>query len=164
MIEELKWVSEQKNACIYEWTQNLRLEAKRLFLQDGTHTSMMFSFNEENGLISINPVPPGIDHQQLNEAIINTVNEHHLYGVIFIGEAWVYFAKENDHTAFQLLDGEMNVSDLNAGDKKEALMIRMENSDGDCQLFLDEIIRGENSVGLGQGRIITSETRKWFKD
>ncbi len=44
-----------------------------------------------------------------------------------MGETWMYIAKEKDHTVFQLLDGEMRVSDLNDEDKKEALMIKMEN-------------------------------------
>ncbi|HEV8052376.1 MAG TPA: hypothetical protein VGP47_07770, partial [Parachlamydiaceae bacterium] len=124
MLEQLKWSSTEKYASIIDWTHELHVEARRLFAQDGTHGSMMFSFSAEDGLISVNLIPPNVDEDQLNAAIINTINEHNLYAMVYIGEAWVYFIKENDHTAFQLLDGEMKVSDLNDGDKKEALLIR----------------------------------------
>src|SRR5437868_7098672 len=124
MIDKPKWIPKAESECIRNWTENLYKEAKRLLIQDGTHARLLFLFNKESGLISINPVPPNIDHEELNVAVANAVNEHGLYGVVFIGETWAYFMKENDHTAFQLLDGEMKVSDLNAEDKKEALMVR----------------------------------------
>ena len=95
-------------------------------------------------------------------AVENTVNEHDLYGVVFIGETWAYFMTEKDHTAFQLLDGEMKVSDLNSEDKREALMVRMENGDGDCVVYLDEIIRGKNGVTLKDGLVIESSKKRWF--
>lgn len=131
-------------------------------IRDGTHASLLFLFKKESGLISVNPVPPNIDHEQLNAAIVNTINEHDLYGVVFIGETWTYFMKEKDHTTFQLLDGEMKVSDLNTEDKKEALMVRMENGDGDCLIYLDEIIRDKNGVTLKESLVTKSSQNKWF--
>ena len=128
MNDQPKWLANEESACIKKWADNLHTEAKRLFNQDGTHGNILFLFNKENGLVSVNPVPPNVDHDQLNDSIMNAVIEHNLYGVIFIGETWAYFIKENDHTAFQLLDGEMKVSELNDEDKKEALIVRMENS------------------------------------
>lgn len=162
MSDQPKWISHEGSACIREWTDHLHTEAKRLFNQDGTHANLLFCFSKENGLISVNSVPPNTDHAQLDEAIMNAVNEHNLYGVIFIGESWMYFIKEKDHTAFQLLDGEMNVSDLNDEDKKEALIIRMENRDGDCLIYLDEILRDENGHALKEGKIIRRAEKKWF--
>ena len=162
MFDQAKWTPDAASACMRKWTENLHQEAKRQFKQDRTHANLLFCFNKENGLVSVNPIPPGIDHNQLNDAIVNAVNEHHLYGVIFIGETWMYFIKEKDHTSFQLLDGEMNVSDLNAEDKKESLMIRMENSEGDCLVYLDEIIRDENEVTLKEGKMITTAQQNWF--
>jgi len=123
---------------------------------------MLFLFNEESGLISINPIPPKIEHSPLNTSIINAVKEHDLYSVIFIGEVWAYFIKEKDHTAFQLLDGEMKVSDLNDEDKKEILMVRMETSDGDCFIYLNEILRDKSGVTLGEDKTISGEQRHWF--
>jgi hypothetical protein len=162
MSLEAKWIASEKSECILKWTDDLHKEAKRLFIQDGTHGNMLFCFNEDEGLVSVNPVPAKFDHDQLTASIIGAVNEHNLYGIVFIGEAWAYFAKENDHTAFQLLDGEMNVSDLNDSDKKEILFIRMESRDGECLIFFNEIIRNENSVTLGKGSTIREQQCTWF--
>lgn len=162
MIDQLKWEPNAESACIHKWTENLHTEAKRLFAQDGTHANLLFLFNKESGLISVNPIPPNIDHDQLNDAIANTVNEYDLYGVIFIGEMWVYFIKENDHTAYQLLDGEMKVSDLNGEDKKEALMVKMESRDGGCLVYWDEIIRDEQGVTLKEVKLTECAQKKWM--
>jgi hypothetical protein len=162
MIDKPKWILNAESECIRNWTENLHTEAKRLLTQDGTHASLLFLFNKESGLISVSPVPPNIDHDQLNVVVENAVNEHDLYGVVFIGETWAYFMKEKDHTAFQLLDGEMKVSDLNSEDKREALMVRMENGDGDCLIYLDEIIRDKNGVTLKNGLVTGSFQKKWF--
>lgn len=162
MNTQPQWISNEESVSLHKWTDYLHTEAKRLFNQDGTHGSMMFSFNKEKGLISINLVPPGTDHEQLNDAIRNAVNEYNLYGVVFIGEVWTYFIKENDHTAFQLLDGEMKVSDLNDEDKKEALFVRMENRDGDCLVYLEEIIREKDRASLKENKTVRSDKKKWF--
>lgn len=164
MSSQPKWIANSKSSCMLEWTDYLHTEAKRLFNQDGTHGNMMFSFSKEEGLISVNLIPPNTDNDQLNEAISNAVSEHGLYSVIVIGETWMYPIKEKDHTAFQLLDGEMRVSDLNDKDKKEALMIRMENRDGDCLVYLDEIIRDKSGHSLNKNKKIKSASRKWFID
>lgn len=162
MLDNSEWIPNAKSECIRKWAENLHKEAKRLMIQDGTHANLLFLFNKENGLISINPVPPNIEHEHLNATVENAVKEHQLYGVIFIGESWAYFIKEKDHTAFQLLDGEMKVSDLNSEDKKEALIVRMENDDGDCLMYLDEIIRDKKGVTLKESLITESSQRKWF--
>ena len=162
MIDKPEWIPNEESECMRNWTENLHKEAKRLLIQDGTHASLLFLFTKEMGLISVNPVPPNINLDELNIAVANAVNEHELYGVVFICETWAYYMKEKDHTAFQLLDGEMKVSDLNAEDKKEALMVRMETSDGDCLIYLEEIIRDKNGVTLKEGLATESSQKKWF--
>lgn len=157
-----KWIPQKESASLRNWTNHLHAEAKRLFNQDGTHACLLFLFNKETGIIAVNPVPPNIDNSILHPAIANAVVENNLYGVILISETWAYFAKENDHTFFQLIDGEMNVSDLSDEDKKEALMVRMENADGECLMFLDEIVKAKNSVTLKEGTVTNSSNTKWF--
>lgn len=163
MSEQPKWTTGEESACIGKWTDYLHTEAKRQFSQDGTHGNMLFLFTKEDGLVSVDLVPPNIDQDQLNAAISDAVNQHNLYGVIFIGEIWMYVIKEKDHTAFQLLDGEMKVSDLRDGDKREALMVRMESRDGDSLIYLDEIIRNDNGIILKEGRVNKSAQMNWFK-
>jgi hypothetical protein len=164
MSDQPNWIVNQEIASMQTWIDYLHTEAKRLFAQDGTHANLLFCFDKENGLVSINPIPPNIDHEQLDIAFRNAVKEHNLYGIVFIGESWLYFVKEKkDHTAFQILDGEMKVSDLNDKDKKEALMIRMENRDGDSLTYLNEIKRDENGVTLKESKAIRGSQKKWFE-
>ena len=162
MDEMPEWTTHKKSACIQKWTDNLHNEAKRLIKQDGTHGNMVFCFDEKNGLIAINAVPPKTNHDQVNISIINAVKEHNLYGIIFIGETWAYFIKEKDHTAFQILTGEMNVVDLREEDKKAMLMVRMEKRDGDCLIYVDEIIRDEKGITLKERQSTSDNRRSWF--
>jgi hypothetical protein len=163
MSDQPIWITNEESACMRKWTDYLHGEAKRLFIRDGTHVNLLFCFNKEHGLVSVNPVPQDIDQDQLDTVITHAVIEHNLYGVVFIGETWMYFIKENDHTAFQLLDGEMKVSDLNDEDKGEALIVRMENRDEDCLIYLDEIKRDENSLTLKECKTVRGVQKKWFQ-
>jgi len=156
------WNPAAKSASIRKWADHLHKEAKRVLLQDRTHAHILFAF-QDAGPVSITPVPPKTSQDQTHNAIIIAIRENNLYGVIDVGEAWTYFPKgKKDHTAFQLLDGEMRVSDLRDGDKTEALYLRMETRDGDCVVYLNQILRNGDKVGLGEHRTISDEDLKWF--
>lgn len=163
MNDQPAWIASAKSSSIRKWAQLLHKEAKRVFLQDKTHGQMLFLFTEKDGLTSINPIPPKSEQEQINASVANAVKQHKLYGVIMVGEAWAYFPKENDHTAFQLMDGEMRVRDLRPEDKTEALIVRMENGDKECIIYLDEIVRNGDAVSLGESKTITGEARSWFR-
>ena len=133
------WIPSAKSASIRKWADYLHKEAKRVFLKDLGHAHILFLFKDE-GPVSITPVPPKTDHAQITQAVRQAVRESGLYGAIHVGEAWTYFQKDKkDHTAFQLLDGEMRVSDLKDGDRTECLYLRMESRDGDCVIYIDRI-------------------------
>ncbi len=163
MNTQPKWQQEAKSLSIYQWTDYLHMEAQRLFDKDKTHGNMLFCFNEEDGLIAVNPVPPGVDHDLLNASVRNAAIEHNLYGVVLICESWAYFIrKENDHTVFQLLRGEMKVSELNDKDRKEVLLVRMENCDRDCVIYWNEIMRNKDGIALSDVKKIHNGERHWF--
>jgi len=156
------WNPANKTASICKWAENLHHQAKDVFLKDRTHAHLIFLF-KDTGPVGINPVPPKTDHVQIYNAIRRTIKDNDLYAVIHIGEAWTYFRKsEKDHTAFQLLDGEIKVSELKDEDKSEALYLRMESADGNCIVYIDKIIRDGENVQLGEEMIIRDEDRKWF--
>jgi hypothetical protein len=156
------WNPDAKSASIRKWADHLHKEAKRVFLQDKTHAHILFAF-QDAGPVSITPIPPKTIPDQVHNAIVRAIRENNLYGVIHVGEAWTYFPKgKNDHTAFQLLDGEIRVSDLRDGDKTEALYLRMETRDGDCVVYLNRIMRNGKKVELGEQRTISDEDLKWF--
>lgn len=161
-MENPRWDHQDKLLSLRKWSTHLQVEAQRLFSKDGTHGNMLFLFDEKKGLVSVNLIPPKVEHNEINIFIKNAVSEHHFYGVVFIGEAWAYFIKQNDHTAVQLLDGEMCVSDLNDEDKREILLVRMENRDGECFVSWNEIERDKKGASLGKGKKTSNEQRNWF--
>lgn len=157
------WIPSAKSASIRKWADYLHKEAKRVFLKDLGHAHILFLFKDE-GPVSITPVPPKTDHAQITQAIRRAVRESGLYGAIHVGEAWTYFPKDKkDHIAFQLLDGEMRVSDLKDEDRTECLYLRMESRDGDCVVCIDRIQRDGDAVGLGEGRTVEREDPVWFR-
>lgn len=160
------WNPADKATSLHTWAEWLHDEAKQVFLKDGTHGQMLFLFDDK-GPASINPVPPNTSPEQLTAGVRQAVEEHDLYGVITIAEAWVYIPKKpRDHTAFQLLDGEMTVADLHEGDRAEALMVRME-SRHDHACWVDLIVRDGKDVSLGHGAFMPKEKcvtfRSYFK-
>ena len=101
------WNPENKTASIRKWAEHLHKESKRVFLQDKTHAHLIFLFSND-GPVSISPVPPKTENAQVHNGIVQAVRQNNLYAVIHIGEAWTYFRKgKEDHTAFQIMDGEM---------------------------------------------------------
>lgn len=56
----------------------------------------------------------------------------------------------------------MKVSDLSEKDRKEILLVRMENNDGDCVIYWNEIIRNKEGIALSTGKTIYNEQRQWF--
>jgi hypothetical protein len=157
------WNPSAKSASIRKWAEKLHEQSKQVLLADNTHAHILFLFKDD-GPVSISPVPPKTPHEQIYTGILQAIKEHNLYAVIHVGEAWMYLTKEKDHTAFQLLSGEMRVSDLNDADKTEALYLRMESRDGDCVVYVDRIIRKDGQVELRDGRTVDGEELKWFAE
>lgn len=161
-MNQLPWNAAAKSDSIRNWAEQLHKESKRVFLADKTHVQVLFLFKDE-GPVSVTPIPPKTTHEQIQSAIISAIVGQNLYGVIHVGEAWMYFRKDKkDHTAFQLLDGEMRVSDLKPEDRTEALYLKMESRDGDCLIYLNQIIRDGEKVELGADRRILGEDLAWF--
>jgi len=156
------WNPLNKQASIFKWAEHLHQESKRVFLADKTHAHLIFSFKDE-GPVGISPVPPKTDHAQIYEAIKRAIKDNDLYGVIHVGECWAYFPRhKRDHTVAQIMDGEIKVSELKDEDKSEVLYLRMENRDGGCVVYLDEILRNGGNVTLGDRRTLNGEKRNWF--
>jgi hypothetical protein len=139
------------------FTEWLHDEARDVFRRDGTHAQILFLFADA-GLTSVTPIPPNTTQQQVTEGVRGAVREHGLYGVVLVAEVWTYFPKgPTDHTVFQIHDGEMNVSDLREGDRKEALMVRAESRDGDCLTWMDGIVRDGKLARLGRSMSLPKE-------
>lgn len=137
-----------------EW---LHGEAMRVFRKDKTHCQILFLFSDA-GLVSVNPVPANTAADALTAGVRQAVLENGLYGVIMIAEAWTYLPKRaKDHTAVQIMHGEMRVEDLKDDDRTEALMLRMESRDGAHVTCVDAILRRGGDVRLGEGLVLGRE-------
>ena len=155
------WNSADKPASIRAWVRDLHEQSKAMFIKDGTHVQILFLFGDD-GLVSINPVPPKTSHEHVYGGIKNAIEEHKLYAVIYIGESWMYSARgRTDHTVSQIIDGEIKVSELNKDDRKEVLLLKMESNDGQSLIHMNEIVRN-GTVELASDRLIENEPLKWF--
>jgi hypothetical protein len=110
------WNPADKSGSLKAYAEYLHREAVRVFLKDKTHCQILFLFSEA-GLVSVNPVPANTAADALTAGVRQTVLKNGLYGVIMIAEAWTYMPKrEKDHTAVQIMHGEMRVTDLKDDD------------------------------------------------
>ena len=117
------------------------VEARTTFLKDGSHVELFFLYRED-GEGALGHPPPDMEREQFTQMLRQTIQENEIFGVVHIIEAWVYIPKKSgDHTMKQILDGEMAVSDLNPGDKAEALIVRYECRDGTQRMWTSQILR-----------------------
>lgn len=151
------WNPADKQASLKDYAEWLHREAVRVFMQDKTHCQVLFLFTDD-GLASVNPVPANTAADALTAGVRQAVLENGLYGVIMIAEAWTYLPKRaKDHTAVQIMCGEMNVADLKDDDRTEALMLRMESRDGGHLTWIDPIISDGGKVMLCDGMVLGRE-------
>ncbi|NLF99547.1 MAG: hypothetical protein GX565_05280 [Lentisphaerae bacterium] len=151
------WNIDDKPGSLKAYAEWLHREAVRMFMQDKSHCQILFLFSDV-GLASMNPVPENTEPERLLAGVRRAVQEHNLYGVITIAEAWTYMPRRvGDHTAVQIMHGEMRVADLKDDDRTEALMLRMESRDGGHLTWLEPIIRTGDDVTLGEGVVLGCE-------
>ena len=151
------WNPADKPGSLKAYAEFLHHQAVEMFRKDKTHCQILFLFSDA-GLVSVNPVPANTAADALAAGVRQAVLENGLYGVIMIAEAWTYLPKRvGDHTAVQIMHGEMRVGDLKAEDRTEALMVRMESRDGGHLTWLEPIIRTGDDVTLGEGMVLGHE-------
>lgn len=129
-------------------TTELNALARKIFTMDGFHESMVFFMTDEGKLVK--PLSwstfevPGADPQA---SILAMAKGNGFFAMITIAEAWMYKGSPNDHTARQLMDGEMRVSDLNDSDKDEALVVTMAARDGRKIMIMNAVERNAGPDG-----------------
>ncbi len=158
MNEQPIWNATDRSASLTTFGKWLHEEAIRVFNEDKTHTHLIFLFDRENGLISLNQVPPNTSKENLLAGVKQSIEENDIYGVISVAEAWTYVPRyKGDHTVVQILHNEMGVADLNDDDRTEALLVMMESKDGDHIIWMDKIIRDGDNTRLGVSAILPKE-------
>ncbi len=80
-----EWNKNNKEESLKQWVEILNAEARRQFLQDGTHLEIFFLFNDE-GLVNIAPIA-GMKKQEIISGLKRTLAEKNGYAYIHIVEA-----------------------------------------------------------------------------
>jgi len=80
-----EWNTEDKQGSLNQWIDMLNAEARRQFLEAGTHIEIFFIFNE-GGLMDIAPVA-GLDKEQIVTGLKQTLAEKNGYAYIHLVEA-----------------------------------------------------------------------------
>lgn len=80
-----EWNENDKETSLKEWIKMLNGEARRQFLEAGTHIEIFFLFNDE-GLMNIAPIA-GMEKEDIIAGLKNTLNEKNGYAYIHIVEA-----------------------------------------------------------------------------
>lgn len=146
------WDSADPPASLLRQAAWLNAEARRQFVEAGTHVELVFLFRAD-GQGGLATPPAGMPKEQFAGALRNAVKEHDLYGVLHVAEAWTYLpARPGDHTYRQITEGEMSVSDLQAQDRTEALVVHLQSRDGVQRLWIHPITRAESGATLGDAR------------
>jgi hypothetical protein len=80
-----EWNTEDKQGSLNQWIDMLNAEARRQFLEAGTHIEIFFIFNE-SGLMDIAPAA-GLDKEQIVAGLKQTLAEKNGYAYIHLVEA-----------------------------------------------------------------------------
>ena len=79
------WNTDNKQASLLKWIGILNAEARRQFLEAGTHVEIFFLFNGE-GLMNIAPIA-GMEKEAIIAGLKQTLNDNDGYAYIHIVEA-----------------------------------------------------------------------------
>ncbi len=80
-----EWNTADKQGSLEKWIEMLNAEARRQFLNDGTHLEIFFLFNDE-GLMNIAPIA-GMEKEAILAGLKQTLAEKEGYAYIHIVEA-----------------------------------------------------------------------------
>jgi deoxyxylulose-5-phosphate synthase len=79
-----EWNKNVKEQTLKDWIKMLNAEARRQFLEAGTHLEIVFLFNDD-GLMNIAPIS-GMEKEEIISGLKRTLNEKNGYAYIHIVE------------------------------------------------------------------------------
>ena len=113
-----EWNTNDKQDSLTQWIEMLNTEARRQFLQDGTHLEIFFLFNGE-GLMNIAPIT-GMKKEEIVEGLKKTLAEKNGYAYIHIVEA--------------------HAKALNSADEADSLLLIAESRDGLSKTWFHTVV------------------------
>jgi hypothetical protein len=121
-----EWNSEDKKASLERWIDMLNAEARRQFLQDGTHLEIFFLFNGK-GLMNIAPIA-GMEKEAIIAGLKQTLNDKDGYAYIHIVEA--------------------RAKALDSADEADTLLLIAESKDGFSKAWFHTVVENKSQKML----------------
>jgi hypothetical protein len=84
-MNQPEWNTNDKQTSLREWIDMLNGEARRQFLQDGTHLEIFFLFNDD-GIMEVTPIV-GMKKEDIVRELKKMLSERDGYAFIHIAEA-----------------------------------------------------------------------------
>jgi hypothetical protein len=155
------WDAARPAESFKAFARHVHWQAKEILLRDGRHVEMLFFMPlDGNGHVVL---WRSDDRDIEADWLRRHVREHYAYGIVRVVEAWARFAAgPSDHTLRQIVDGEIKVSELRPGDRKEVLMVSAQSRDGWANSWNDEILRGQGGKPIFGACLEVSDFRGRF--
>jgi hypothetical protein len=126
-MQPLEWDAQDPAGSLVRWTDSLNEEARRQFLDAGTHLEIFFLFNGE-GLMEVIPIV-GMDKDEIVRELKKMLAGRDGYAFIHISE------------------GTMRLMD--SADKADMLLVHAESRDGLSVAYMSTVaMRGEEKLLL----------------
>jgi hypothetical protein len=113
------WNVKEKQESLKLWIQMLNAEARRQFLQDGTHLEIFFLFNNE-GLMNIAPIA-GMEKEAIVSELKKTLNAKNGYAYIHLVEA--------------------TAKALDSADEADSLLLIAESREGFSKAWFNTVVK-----------------------
>jgi hypothetical protein len=127
-----EWNAEDKAGSLNQWIEILNEEARRQFLEAGTHIEIIFVFNDE-GLMEVVPIV-GMDKDDMLRELKVMLSERAGYAFIHIAEA--------------------TAQHIDSDAKADSLVVLAENREGLSSAWLSTVVmRGEEKLLMDAVRV-----------
>jgi len=131
-MEAPEWNEQDKAGSLEQWIDMLNGEARRQFLEAGTHVEIFFVFNDE-GLMEVIPIA-GMEKDDIVRELKIMLAERDGYAFIHISEA--------------------TARHMDSADKADMLLVHAESRDGLSMAWCSTVaLRGEEKMLLDAAKV-----------
>jgi hypothetical protein len=141
-----QWDFTNPAASLHRQAEYLNETCRITFLIHKYHSEMFFMFKAD-GQFSMSQTLPDANRDFVIAKLKEAIHAKNVYGVIHVGETWTYFPDQNDRT-IKRDTPDASIPEIHTGDKREALLVRLERQDGLSHLWLSPILRTSTGIAL----------------
>jgi len=126
-VQAPEWNTQDKTESLTQWIETLNEEARRQFLEAGTHVEVFFLFNDE-GLMEVVPIA-GMEKDDIVRELKKMLTERDGYAFIHISEG--------------------TMRHMDSVDEADMLLVHAESRDGLSVAYMSTVaLRGEEKLLL----------------